>query len=254
MHDPKGDVSGTISLEKTLDDIEALRKAAGHKKWIVFGQSWGVILGLLYAAKYPNSVEHLILTSVPGLGHDGTYLSDNLRLPKDLELELIAVELDQQLSPSQKIAKQVLAVLPYYFYDREQGLTLAKIAPDDLFNPEVFIALAKYIRDDREYRLRLASIKGQKYPVTMIQGRQDPCGAEMPFALKEKYIPRAQVSHIARTGHFAWMEQPGDFFDSFHEALSLKKPEWVTNWGQPDQSAFTTELRLRTEANWPFGK
>ena len=76
----------------------------------------------------------------------------------------------------------------------------------------------------------------------------------MPFALKEKYIPRAKITHIGRCGHFGWMEQPGDFFDSFHGALSLRKPEWITNWGQPDHLAFTSELRLRTEACWPFGK
>ncbi|MBL8059837.1 MAG: alpha/beta hydrolase [Chthonomonas sp.] len=254
LKDTSGDVSGTISLDGTLEDIEALRKATGHKKWIVFGQSWGVIVALLYAAKYPSAVAHLVLTSVPGLGHDGTFLSDNLRLPKSVEEELTKIELDESLSADEKTSRQVLTLIPYYFYRPEQGLNLANDAPADLFAPRVFGAFARYILNDKSYQAQLRKVAGHKYPVSMIQGRQDPCGAEMPFALRDKYVPRAKISLVAQSGHFAWMEQPDAFFYHFHSILGLTRPAWTEHWGESDHPAFKEELKLRTEANWPFGK
>ncbi len=48
-----------------IEDIEKLRGKLQIKKWIVYGRSWGSILALLYAEKYPESVVKLILGGVP---------------------------------------------------------------------------------------------------------------------------------------------------------------------------------------------
>jgi len=52
---PRYDPS-TINLNAYIEDIEALRKHLQAEKFIVVGNSWGMILGLAYAGTYPSAV------------------------------------------------------------------------------------------------------------------------------------------------------------------------------------------------------
>lgn len=46
---------------KLIADIEALRRALGVDKWLLFGGSWGACLALCYAQCYPQNVSGLVL-------------------------------------------------------------------------------------------------------------------------------------------------------------------------------------------------
>jgi len=50
----------SFELEDLIEDCEALRQQFNIKSWSVIGHSFGGYLGLMYAAKYPNSVEKII--------------------------------------------------------------------------------------------------------------------------------------------------------------------------------------------------
>src|SRR5947207_15814104 len=52
--------SSTISLNAYIEDIEALRKHLHTEKFIVVGNSWGMILGLAYAGTYSNAVRAVV--------------------------------------------------------------------------------------------------------------------------------------------------------------------------------------------------
>ena len=45
-----------------IADIEALRRRLGVERWLVFGSSWGSVLGLAYAQQYPQHVSALVLS------------------------------------------------------------------------------------------------------------------------------------------------------------------------------------------------
>ncbi|MGH6972777.1 MAG: alpha/beta fold hydrolase, partial [Caulobacteraceae bacterium] len=50
-----------------LGDIEALRRHLGVERWgLVFGSSWGSVLGLAYAERHPDRVSALVLSAVGG--------------------------------------------------------------------------------------------------------------------------------------------------------------------------------------------
>lgn len=57
---PRGSLRGQ-RLDTLIDDLERLRQALGLATWSVMGGSWGATLGLLYAARHPESVETLVL-------------------------------------------------------------------------------------------------------------------------------------------------------------------------------------------------
>ncbi len=61
--DPATDLSANTTAH-LLRDIELLREHLGIDRWLVWGGSWGVTLGLAYAERYPERVTAMVLVSV----------------------------------------------------------------------------------------------------------------------------------------------------------------------------------------------
>jgi pimeloyl-ACP methyl ester carboxylesterase len=59
------------TVERAVADLEALRVSLKQEKLVLWGSSWGASLATLYAAKYPDHVAGIILTS-PG-SYPGTH-------------------------------------------------------------------------------------------------------------------------------------------------------------------------------------
>jgi proline iminopeptidase len=59
--DPKTDLS-TNTTEHLLADLELLRQHLAVDRWLVFGGSWGSVLGLAYAERHPERVSEMVLT------------------------------------------------------------------------------------------------------------------------------------------------------------------------------------------------
>jgi pimeloyl-ACP methyl ester carboxylesterase len=251
----KGSLADAISLDRTIEDLEALRKRAGHTKWTVVGQSWGVIVALTYAAKHPNAIEHLVLTSIPGIGMDGDVLSQNLNrvIPQSVFDKLVEESAREDLTEEQKIESQVMSVMPYYFHGPGYAESLMKDMPPNLFSAPVFMALRRHILNPAAYGPSLPKLRETKFPVTMIQGHQDPCGSAMPYRLKEAYLPQAHVQLLGRCGHFGWIEDSVAFFYALHERLKLPLPRWVEHGFELEHPAQDREAAARKQFGWPFG-
>ena len=59
-----GERRGFYTTPDSVEDMEAIRRAAGVEKLTLFGISYGTLLALEYARTYPQHVERLILDSV----------------------------------------------------------------------------------------------------------------------------------------------------------------------------------------------
>jgi proline iminopeptidase len=62
-----GDWSTDLAANTThhlIADIERLRVHVGVERWLVWGASWGVTLGLAYAERHPERVSEMILLSI----------------------------------------------------------------------------------------------------------------------------------------------------------------------------------------------
>lgn len=54
----------TNTTDHLLADIERLRQHLGIARWLVWGNSWGVTLGLAYAQRHPSQVSEMVLAAV----------------------------------------------------------------------------------------------------------------------------------------------------------------------------------------------
>jgi pimeloyl-ACP methyl ester carboxylesterase len=59
-----GPARGAFTTNESVEDIEAIRHAAGYKKLVLYGTSYGTKVALEYAERYPQHVEALVLDSV----------------------------------------------------------------------------------------------------------------------------------------------------------------------------------------------
>lgn len=61
----------TYTLENNVEDLEALREHLGLDKIVLLGASYGGMVALTYAARYPQNVSHLI--ALVTAAHAGTF-------------------------------------------------------------------------------------------------------------------------------------------------------------------------------------
>ncbi len=59
-----GAARGAFTTQESVQDIEALRRAAGYSKLVLYGTSYGTKVALEYAERYPEHVEAMVLDSV----------------------------------------------------------------------------------------------------------------------------------------------------------------------------------------------
>lgn len=64
--DPEADLAVNTTWH-LVADIERLREHLGIDRWMVFGGSWGSVLGLAYAQTHPDRVTELVLRGVAAL-------------------------------------------------------------------------------------------------------------------------------------------------------------------------------------------
>ena len=254
----KNDLKANLSLDRTIEDLDALRKKAGLKKWSVFGQSWGVVVAMTYVSKYPNSVDRLILASIPGFGADLHILSDTLKriIPKSEQDRIVEAMSKPELTDAQRVAMQVFEGIPYYFADVESGKSKAAKAPKDIFNPEVFLALYPEYSRFMMKQSRTEAIRKWTGSTLILHGHFDPTGAAMGYRLKETFLPKAKIQMMYDVGHFSFIEQPDAFF--YHVRTWLKLPLSPAQVEMVNGDALALDKQIaaakaRDAAGWPFG-
>jgi proline iminopeptidase len=129
--------SSTINLNAYMEDIEALRKQLHIEKFIVLGNSLGMILGLAYAGTHSDAVRAVVtLGSGPITSEYLGVFSDNqsTRLsPCEVEVRDFWRDPSREAADSDRAAfERLRAATSAYFYDRKKALQMAmELDPKD---------------------------------------------------------------------------------------------------------------------------
>lgn len=199
--------STTMSLEKYVEDLEALRVKLKVEKLILIGQSWGGMLSMEYCSRYPDKVEKLVLvgSGSPSMNF-ANYFSDNINFRLHAE--------DLAEKPGLK------RIWPGYFFDRESALASKAAIDFTKINGQPGInslLVGDYAAKEKQ---RMANLKKYKGPAYIIQGYQDPVG----FAAYEikAVIPQAELLFVKQSGHMPWFEKEStrkQFYDYLNASL-----------------------------------
>ena len=212
--------SSTINLNAYIEDIEALRKQLHAQKFIVVGNSWGMILGLAYAGTHPDAV-HAVVTIGSGpitFEYLGVFSDNQFARLGACELEVRDFWKDpaRESADSDRAAfERLRAATVAYFYDRKKALLMAaELDPKD-YNfhvPPAFLsAEGKY-----DFRPKLGTIAA---PVLLVQGRQDLAG-EANVCEAHSLIRNSTLAFIDKCGHMPWLEQPEQTWKIVDEFLA----------------------------------
>ncbi|HEY6206927.1 MAG TPA: alpha/beta hydrolase, partial [Chthoniobacterales bacterium] len=131
---PKYDES-TINLNAYMDDIEALRKQLHADKFIVVGNSWGMILGLAYAGTHANAVRAVVTIGSGPITFEylGVFSDNQISRLGACELEARDFWKDPARTESDRASFERLRIAAVaYFFDRKKALQMqAELDPKD---------------------------------------------------------------------------------------------------------------------------
>ncbi|NMH68048.1 alpha/beta hydrolase [Bacillus sp. RO3] len=192
------------SIQNEVETLEALRQALGLHHMHLFGESWGSMLALSYAATYPDHVDKLMLTAAIGLTNSA-YTSFKTELLKKLgtleKLRFLTNGLLHTVGINR--TKQILDLLdPYYVYSKDTLVTKKHIP----FNHVVLSTISKEI--EKSYNLVPHTNTLSTIPIMIAQGSHD---IRTPQQIKELFyphLPHVEVVEINESGHWTTLEQP----------------------------------------------
>jgi proline iminopeptidase len=213
--------SSTITLAKSIDDLERLRIALGIQQWALFGHSWGGMLAMGYTAAYPDRVSELIL-----VGSGGVSLASHTRIGAALDRRLTPTERDTIRSMERSASKNAepetalaLKKLRWnaYLYDRGSLAAVSARLTPRTYNADVsrlMLSNLEGTRYDLRKRLEIDAAAGRlPHAVLLIYGEADAWGLGTAAEITAAF-PRIVARVIPHSGHFPWVESPVAFYRS----------------------------------------
>ncbi|OAT86057.1 hypothetical protein A6P54_17640 [Bacillus sp. MKU004] len=215
-------LSDRYSIGDEVGNLEALREELGLERMHLFGESWGSMLALSYAAEYPSHVDRIMLTAAIGLTNEAYAAFQTELLQKPGTFKKIKFMVNGMLHTlGINRTKQILHLLdPYYVYSQDT-LKKKKHIP---YNDVVQSKISKDIK--KSYNL-LPHVKTlSNIPILIAQGSHDiltPLHMERFF---KEHLPHVEIVEIGESGHWTVLEQPGEMasvasFFFMHEGSSF---------------------------------
>lgn len=209
-----------ITLEKFLEDIEAIRMTFGYHTITVLGHSWGGFLAMQYAIKYPQSVKRLILVnSVPASSEEFAECEKEWAVRMaSYQGEIKNIQASQAYSEgdpesTQKYLKRMFCL---YFYDpKNRDRINWKMAPNAFLDGMKVHALLR--NELGSYTLHEA-LRKLRVPTLIIHGENDPLFASFARTIHES-IAGSSFVLLPCCGHFSYLEAPELFFQSLSTFL-----------------------------------
>jgi len=198
-----------INMNEAIDDLEALRQHLQVERLVLAGHSYGGMLAMAFAAKYPTRVARLILIGSGGptmrfATYFGANISARLRYEEREEQRWWEAEVAAGRVSKQEGASKVQSVAtPAYFYDRAKGLVFIRSEKPGDIN----VVTNELIQQDFEQYDVREGLSRLDAPVLVIHGHQDPIGDLTAEEIRAS-IRNVTVQYINRCGHFPWLEEP----------------------------------------------
>jgi len=221
------DVS-SMTWENLTADAEALRQMLGYDRWAVFGHSFGGMVALEYALRYPQHLSHLILMDTCG---DTRWVQENapeILAKRGYNADAVQAArrfFNGQLTPKEFFPLSMKYARAFYHNSSLWAMVRSVISGLDLkARPEAAIFGYSQLLPGWTVMDRLHEIQ---VPTLVMAGRDDfQFPPEHQVALAGG-IPNAQLEIIERAGHEAPSERPAEVVRAIRGFLAGVTPARV---------------------------
>jgi len=210
----------TYRVDRLVADVEALRGHLGLDRMDLFGHSASGGIGLLYAAAYPDRLDHLVLVS-PSLRVTG--------MPSDLDVDevlarrahepwyagAVAALHAEPASPQELEQYQWLAAPLLYGRWTAAAQAQAAAQPAQFAQPATD-GFYDGFEPDPTLPQRLAAFKA---PVLLMAGEYDIWPTAAAVRKLAALFSDAELAVLPGAGHFPWVDDPAAFATIVHEFL-----------------------------------
>ena len=207
-----------VSIQSEIDDLERVRAYFQLERAALLGHSWGGLLAMEYALRYPERVSHLILLNTAPASHADCVLFDQERDGKAPDDAALVRELQSGLAYEEGNLEARAAANRVYFRATLRSPELLDRLMEHLqtgwTKQDVLTARAIGQRlwgetyESPEYDL-LPRLTGLSIPTLILHGDYDfvpvACAAHIAEA-----IPDAQFVVLPDCGHFSYLERPDE--------------------------------------------
>ena len=208
-------------IEDDADDIPALRRALGIRRWDVLGHSWGGGIAMLAVARDEAGTRRLV--TVNAVGPTSAWmpaLQGNALARVDDEGRAILESLYPAALASPDVAVHGAysrASYPAYFVDPSFR---SRFSPPEAVSATGAAVAARLRREGYDWSERLRALST---PTLVLHGEGD---ALPPSAAKElaELLPHARLSLIPSAGHMPFWEAPQRFFGEVDAFLATGAP------------------------------
>ena len=214
--------SETMTVERFVKDIEAIRNAMGLERFCILGHSWGGFIAMQYAIAHPEAVEKLILSnSIPATSKETLLFAQEARrrfTPFAEEMSRVENSPAFLQGDPQAREKQLRLLFSVFVHaTRDVELLSLRMTPTASQNYSKINPIFTKGTLLQPYDLT-EKLKELKIPTLIIHGEADP----IPLSSAEQIhqaIPNSQLVLIKACGHFPYVEQPQSFFNTLNEFL-----------------------------------
>ena len=220
------------SLQRDVEDLEALRKAMGFRQINVLGHSYGGVVAQAYAIKYPQNVKHLILANT---FHSYVMWQENddncnheIKTSYPEVWDTLMVLRNQGYVSSDAIHQEVYGRVPYgflYAYNPDKFVNRGRKPYPNPFNAELYYQMVGKDGDfivgsdigNFDFRKEL---KNLKMPILVIGGRYDRVAVPSQMIKYKEYCPQAKYVMFEKSGHNPQVEEPEKEFALIRQFLA----------------------------------
>lgn len=209
----------TYTLENNVEDMEALRQYLGLEKIVVIGTSYGGMVALSYAARYPENVACLIAIATAASSQFLQLGQQNLAAKGTAAQQAIAQHLWEGSFVNVAQLREYFQVMgPMYSLtydpDRSAEAWERTILSVDAIN----VAFGGFLRS---YNI-LDQLDKITAPTLVIAGRHDwICPAELSAEIANR-IPNADLRIFENSGHAVRADEPEALLDAISGFLVYK--------------------------------
>ena len=220
----------TVNFNKSVEDIEGLRAVLRIPKWSVLAHGFGAMIAAVYAGKYPQNVQSLVLVnpdlvSKKPLHYDPyTDTYEDYDFSPQLKQATITKRFDAMM---QTLMSKISSKDTVGRWQLINGFQAAAYVHDTLNEPLAFnylqervknIAIKKRLREAWNPKF-LATVRKFQNKVLVILSKKRHSYKDVSKSWRDS-LPNCRVVSIDKAYHFPWADNPIFFYEEIKPFLS----------------------------------